>query len=143
MYRGAQTCRLNKALHDRYLVLLLRRNPFLSFQHLTCVQFLCAVLPLYRHVSSVVPGETWAVEQKHISPLAVFQMNCLRRVWQFLAGLYAKGCYIGQVQHPLCGVSAARQNTQVTRSHFQGVWLLTSSEAFVGSSQGTLPPRLP
>ena len=24
-------------------------------------------------------GETWAVVQKHISPLAVFEMNCLRR----------------------------------------------------------------
>ena len=25
-------------------------------------------------------GETWPVVQKHISPLAVFQMNCLRRI---------------------------------------------------------------
>jgi len=24
-------------------------------------------------------GETWAVVKQHISPLAVFQMNCLRR----------------------------------------------------------------
>ncbi len=25
-------------------------------------------------------GETWAVVKQHISPLAVFQMNCLRRI---------------------------------------------------------------
>ncbi len=24
-------------------------------------------------------GETWAVVKQHISPLTVFQMNCLRR----------------------------------------------------------------
>ncbi len=26
-------------------------------------------------------GETWAVVKQHISPLAVFQMNCLRRIY--------------------------------------------------------------
>ncbi len=40
-------------------------------------------------------GETWAVVKQHISPLAV------------------------PVQHPVCGVSAARQKTQVARSRFQ------------------------
>ena len=36
---------------------------------------------MHRHVSSAVLWRTWAVMKQHISPLAVFQMNCLRRIY--------------------------------------------------------------
>ena len=37
--------------------------------------FQCIVMPVLLY-----SGETWAVVKQHINPLAVFQMNCLRRV---------------------------------------------------------------
>ena len=39
-----------------------------------------AVLSLDCDVSSLYAGETWAVGHKTFTPLAVFQMNCLRRI---------------------------------------------------------------
>ena len=74
-------------------------------------------------------GETQAVVKQHISPLAVFQMNCLRRI----CGISLRDHVLdldmlnrcntlsveSQLQYPICGVSAARQKIQKARSCFQ------------------------
>ncbi len=75
--------------------------------------FQCIVMSVLLH-----SGETWAVVKQHISPLAVFQMNCLRRICGVSLRDHVCG-HTKQVQHPVCGVSAARQKTQMARSYFQ------------------------
>jgi len=54
-------------------------------------------------------GETWAVVKQHISPLAVFQMNCLRRI-----------CGISLRDHAPNVVILNRCNTLSVESQLQG-----------------------
>ena len=54
-------------------------------------------------------GETWAVVKQHISPLAVFQMNCLRRI-----------CGISLRDHVPNVVILNRCNTLSVESQLQG-----------------------
>jgi len=54
-------------------------------------------------------GETWAVVKQHISPLAVFQMNCLRRI-----------CDISLRDHVPNVVILNRCNTLSVESQLQG-----------------------
>ena len=54
-------------------------------------------------------GETWAAVKQHISPLAVFQMNCLRRI-----------CGISLRDHVPNAVILNRCNTLSVESQLQG-----------------------
>lgn len=72
-----------QAESDLRLVLSMCKDiglPFLSIQHFQCVHFLCLVLPVYRHVSSVVLWRDMGCCAKTHDPLAVFRMNRLRRI---------------------------------------------------------------
>ena len=61
--------------------------------------------------------ETWAVVHKNITPLAVFQMNCLRRICGISLRDYVPNVDLSNRQNLFCGVSAAK--TRAARSYFQ------------------------
>jgi len=68
-----------------------------------------AMCCLDNYLTSRHSGETWAVVKQHISPLAVFQMNCLRRI-----------CGISLRDHVPNVVILNRCNTLSVESQLQG-----------------------
>ena len=89
-------------------------------------------------------GETWPVVKQHISPLAVFQMNCLRRV-----------CGISLHNHVPNVVILNRCNTLSVESQLQGKRLRWLGHVFqmpndrlpkkllFGEVKGLCPPGRP
>ena len=66
-------------------------------------------------------GETWPVVQKHFSSLAVFQMNCLRRICGISLQDHVPNVDILTGCNTFSVDSQLQRKTQVARSYVQHV----------------------
>ena len=87
--------------------------------------FQCIVMSVLLYI-----GETWAVVKQHISPLAVFQMNCLRH-----------SCGISQRDHVPNVDILNRCNTLSAGSQLQGKRLRWLGHIYK-MPNGTMPEKL-